>query len=37
MGSEVSLYKGGKISIELENNVDTFLPGQTIKGQVIVD
>lgn len=32
-----SIFKGGKISIELNDNIDTFLPGQIINGQVIVE
>jgi len=32
-----SLFAGGKITIDLSDNVDTFLPGQMISGTVSVD
>lgn len=32
-----SLFDGGKITIELANNIDTFLPGQMVCGTLHVD
>ena len=32
-----SLFKGGKITIELEGGNNTFMPGQQIRGTVFVD
>jgi hypothetical protein len=32
-----SLFAGGSITIDLENNVDTFVPGQMINGTVNVE
>jgi hypothetical protein len=31
------LFEGGKITIELTDNIDTFVPGSFVNGTVSVD